>query len=76
FSLILSAIGLLLFVLSADIHSLALGCVSRLMIGIGASFATVGYIKSAAVWFYPRKFAFVCIFLMTAAMTGALLGQV
>lgn len=76
FSLILSAIGLLLFVLAADIHSFALGCVSRLMIGIGASFATVGYIKAAAVWFDPRKFAFVCSFLMTAAMTGALLGQV
>lgn len=76
FSLILSAIGLLLFVLAADIHSFALGCASRLMIGIGASFATVGYIKAAAVWFEPRKFAFVCSFLMTAAMTGALLGQV
>ncbi|API87568.1 MFS transporter [Francisella uliginis] len=76
FSLILSAVGLLLFVLSADIHSFVLGCASRLMIGIGASFATVGYIKAAAVWFSPRKFAFVCSFLMTAAMTGALLGQV
>jgi nitrate/nitrite transporter NarK len=72
FYLILSAIGLLLFVLSADSHSFALGCVSRLMIGIGASFATVGYIKAATVWFSPRKFAFVCSFLMT----GALLGQV
>ncbi|QIV93972.1 MFS transporter [Allofrancisella frigidaquae] len=76
FSLILSAIGLLLFVLAADIHSFLLGCVSRLMIGVGASFATVGYIKAAAVWFDPRKFAFVCSFLMSAAMTGALLGQV
>ena len=76
FSLVLSAVGLLLFVLSTDTHSFALGCISRLMIGIGASFATVGYIKAAAVWFDPRKFAFVCSFLMTAAMTGALLGQV
>jgi len=76
FSLILSAVGLLLFVLAADINSFTLGCMSRLMIGIGASFATVGYIKAAAVWFDPRKFAFVCSFLMTAAMTGALLGQV
>lgn len=76
FSLILSAIGLLLFVLAADINSFALGCISRLLIGIGASFATVGYIKAAAVWFEPRKFAFVCSFLMTAAMAGALLGQV
>ncbi|APC97931.1 MFS transporter [Francisella frigiditurris] len=74
-SLILSAMGLLLFVLAADIHSFALGCISRIMIGIGASFATVGYIKAAAVWFEPRKFAFVCSFLMTAAMTGALMGQ-
>ncbi|AJC48293.1 MFS transporter [Allofrancisella guangzhouensis] len=76
FSLILSAVGLLLFVFAADIHSFLLGCIARLMIGIGASFATVGYIKAAAVWFDPRKFAFVCSFLMTAAMTGALLGQV
>ncbi len=76
FSLILSSIGLLLFLLAADINSFALGCASRLMIGIGASFATVGYIKAAAVWFEPRKFAFVCSFLMTAAMTGALIGQV
>ncbi|MDE4955269.1 MFS transporter, partial [Francisella tularensis subsp. holarctica] len=42
----------------------------------GASFASVGYIKASAVWFEPRKFAFVCSFLMTEAMTGALLGQV
>ena len=48
FSLILSAIGLLLFVFAADIHSFTLGCASRLMIGIGASFATVGYIKAVA----------------------------
>ncbi|MDE4940639.1 MFS transporter, partial [Francisella tularensis subsp. holarctica] len=46
------------------------------MIGIGDSFATVCYIKAAAVGIDPRKFAIVCSFLMTAAMTGALLGQV
>ena len=74
-SLILSAIGLILFVVAADMHSFALGCVARLMIGVGASFATVGYIKAAAVWFEPKKFAFVCSFLMTAAMLGAVAGQ-
>lgn len=31
FSLVLSAVGLLLFVLSADIHNFALGCIQRLI---------------------------------------------
>ena len=75
FSLILSAIGLLLFVYAADSNDFVIACVSRAMIGVGAAFATVGYIKAAAVWFEPRKFAFVCSFLMSAAMIGALLGQ-
>ncbi|MDE5022899.1 MFS transporter, partial [Francisella tularensis subsp. holarctica] len=75
-SLILSAIGLLLVVLSADIHSFALGCVSRVMICIGASFATVGYIKAASVWLEPRNFAFVCSYLMKAAITGSIFCQV
>ena len=73
--MILSAVGLLLFVYAADSHNFVLACFSRAMIGVGAAFATVGYIKAAAVWFEPRKFAFVCSFLMSAAMIGALLGQ-
>ena len=50
------------------------GC-ARALIGAGAAFATVSYMKIAAVWFKPEKFAFVSGLLATGAMVGSMCGQ-
>lgn len=49
---------------------------ARCLIGAGAAFATVSYLKIAALWFKPEKFAFVSGLLATAAMVGSMCGQV
>lgn len=48
---------------------------ARSLIGMGAAFATVSYIKIAAKWFQPKQFAFVSGLLATAAMVGSMCGQ-
>lgn len=68
----LCAIGALLFSQSQELTSASL---SRSLIGIGAAFATVGYLKMASVWFEPKRFAFVAGLLATAAMLGSILGE-
>ncbi|MCH9644762.1 MAG: MFS transporter [Gammaproteobacteria bacterium] len=65
--------GAMLF---ANASSLATAELSRGLIGVGAAFATVSYMKMAAVWFKPEKFAFVGGLLATAAMVGSMAGQV
>lgn len=47
----------------------------RGLIGIGAAFATVSYMKMAAIWFNPNRFAFVGGLLATAAMIGSMAGE-
>lgn len=74
-SLVISSIGLLLFIYAANHHSVVLGYASRILIGLGISFATVSYIKAVSVWFSAEKFTFVCSFLATASMLGAIAGQ-
>ena len=74
-SLVISSLGLLVFIYAANHGDLAFGYCGRIMIGIGVSFATVSYIKAVAVWFPPQKFAFVTSFLASAAMLGAIAGQ-
>jgi predicted MFS family arabinose efflux permease len=64
--------GLVLF---AQTHSLFLAQLSRGLMGAGVAFATVAYMKAAAVWFSPRQYAFVGGLLATAAMAGAVFGQ-
>lgn len=49
---------------------------SRALMGMGTAFATVSYMKMSALWFRPNQVAFVDGLLATAAMTGALCGQV
>lgn len=49
--------------------------ISRSIIGVGAAFATVSYLKVAATLFEPKKFAFVSGLLATAAMIGSMCGQ-
>lgn len=52
-----------------------IACVSRALMGAGAAFAAVSCFKLAAVWFSPKRFALVSGMFMTAAMLGAVGGQ-
>ena len=55
--------------------SLLLACISRAMMGLGAAFAAVSCMKSASLWFPVKRFALVSGMCMTAAMCGAVFGQ-
>lgn len=66
------AIGACLFVQS---HSLLGAELSRALMGVGVAFATVAYMKLAAVWFPPRQYAFIGGLLASAAMAGAVCGK-
>ena len=47
----------------------------RALIGIGVAFATVSYLKQAAIWFPPKQLALVGGLLASAVGLGALIGQ-
>lgn len=70
------AIALLAFslFLFAQYHSFFMMCFSRILMGIGASFATVLYMKCAALWTQPKTFGIVASLLATATMLGAAFG--
>lgn len=55
--------------------SLVLACISRAFIGFGAAFAAVSSFKLATIWFPAHRFALVSGMCMTAAMLGAIGGQ-
>lgn len=74
-SVTVSATGVILFVIAANLHSLSIAYIARIITGLGVSFATISYLKAVSVWFEPRKFAFAASFLATAAMIGALCAQ-
>ena len=61
--------------LFAHSDSLWLACVYRALMGAGAAFAAVSCFKLAALWFSPKRFALVSGMFMTAAMLGAVGGQ-
>jgi MFS family permease len=65
------AISACLFVQS---HTLWQAELSRGLMGVGVAFATVAYMKLAAVWFPPRQYAFIGGLLASAAMAGAVFG--
>ena len=48
---------------------------SRGLIGVGVSFATVSYMKQASVWFPKNRLAFIGGLLATAVGIGAVIGQ-
>ena len=73
FAIFLCACGTLLF---ANAHSLWIAGIARAFIGIGVAFSTVSYMKMSAIWFGSKKIAFIDGLLATAAMFGALCGQV
>ncbi len=66
------ALGVFLFSQADTILS---ACLSRGLMGIGVAFATVAYMKLAAMWFPPRQYALIGGLLATAAMAGAVFGQ-
>lgn len=76
---LLTTIAILCCSIASVIFSLAnslwVAEMARMFIGIGSAFATISYMKLAAIWFPPRQFGFVGGLLSTAAMFGALCGE-
>ena len=68
----LCAAGVACFAHSSTLLSAIL---SRMLIGVGVSFATVSYLKQVTIWFPPQRLAFVGGLLATAVGIGALVGQ-
>lgn len=66
------AIGTIWF---SEANTLFQAIVARSLIGAGAAFATVSYLKIASMWFKPKQFAFVSGLLASAAMVGSMCGQ-
>lgn len=48
---------------------------SRSLMGVGAAFATVSYLKLTADWFTGRVYAVICGLLITGVMLGSMLAQ-
>lgn len=71
-AVLISAAGAFIF---SKTSALSWVFVGRAMMGIGAAFATVTYMKVAAVWFKPRQFAFVGGLLASAVSLGAIFGD-
>lgn len=71
-AILLCAVGTIWF---SEAGSLFQVILARVLVGAGAAFATVSYLKIAAMWFEPKKFAFVSGLLVSAAMIGSMCGQ-
>lgn len=75
----LTTLAILIVALStfvfSEATSLTLACVSRACIGLGAAFAAVSCFKAASLWFPAKRFALVSGMCMTAAMMGAVGGE-
>ena len=71
-SMLISAGGAYLFATSYDVSLAMLG---RMFMGAGAAFATVGYMKTAAVYFPASRFGFVSGLLTFGVMLGAVFGE-
>jgi MFS family permease len=76
---ILSTLALLLLSASmfgfSHAHALWQAFLWRAMMGVGAAFATVSYLKLAGTWFSDRQYSLVAGLLATAASLGAIIGQ-
>lgn len=71
-AILMCALGVLLF---SQSQTVAMAGMSRALMGVGVAFATVAYMKLAALWFSPQHYACVSGLLATAAMAGAVFGQ-
>jgi MFS family permease len=69
----ISAIGLIAFSATTGLNAAVF---DRVLMGLGAAFATITYMKMASIWFSPARFAFVGGLLTTAVMAGAIFGEV
>jgi MFS family permease len=72
-AIVICSIGAFAF---AKTDTLWMAELSRALMGVGAAFATVSYMKMSALWFRPNQVAFVDGLLATSAMIGAMCGQV
>lgn len=72
-AILISALGVLLFSETSQIMPAYL---ARWLIGLGAAFAAVSCFKLITIWFPPKRFALLAGLSMTAAMLGAIGGQV
>jgi len=57
-------------------HTILLAGLARALMGAGTAFATISYMKMSALWFPTHRVAFVDGLLATAAMVGAVCGQI
>lgn len=71
-ALAIAALGTYLFSVA---NTFAMAAFGRALMGVGIGFATVSYMKVAAMWFRANQFAFVGGLLATAAMLGAMFGE-
>lgn len=71
-AILLCSVSTLVF---SQTNTLEWACASRALMGAGAAFAAVSCFKLAAIWFAPKRFALVSGLFMTAAMLGAVGGQ-
>ncbi|PWY55256.1 MFS transporter [Legionella qingyii] len=66
------AFGIYIFSQAQELNTAILG---RSLTGVGVSFASIAYFKLAAVWFPKKYYALLTSLLVTAAMIGAIFGQ-
>lgn len=71
-AILLCALSTYLF---SQTHELWFAFFSRALIGFGAAFVAVSGFKLAIMWFSPKRFALLTGLYMTAAMLGAVGGQ-
>lgn len=71
-ALLCASAGVFLFALANNFSIVVIG---RLLMGLGAAFATVAYLKSTANWCAPRFFALVAGLLTIGVMLGAIFGE-
>jgi sugar phosphate permease len=66
------SIAMIMFCYTPNFYIL---CISRFFMGVGASLATVLYMKCAAVWTTPKAFGIISSLLATVTMFGAAFGS-
>ena len=71
-AILIISIAMILF---SSTNSFYIMCISRFLMGVGTSLATVLYMKCAAVWTSPKAFGIISSLLATFTMFGAAFGS-
>lgn len=71
-AILFCSFGTYVFAHATDLTS---ACIGRLLMGTGAAFAALNCLKLIALWFPPRRMAFMAGLMMSIAMLGAVGGQ-